>query len=71
MSTEEQRRVNRRCTVGMPAGWERGMQQGMQQKEYSSIRNLMETMNLSAKQAMDALRVPEADRAKYAELLKQ
>ncbi|MBD5460992.1 MAG: hypothetical protein HDR26_08650 [Lachnospiraceae bacterium] len=34
-----------------------------------NIKNLMETMKLSAEQAMDALKVSEADRTKYASRL--
>ncbi len=34
-----------------------------------SITNLMETMNLAREQAMDALKVPPEERAKYAKLL--
>ncbi len=45
--------------------WEKGMTDGL----LSSIQNLMETMKLTVEQAMDALKVPEADRQKYIELL--
>ena len=37
----------------------------------TSIRNLMKTMNLTPQQAMDALIVPEADRAGYLAKLPQ
>ena len=37
----------------------------------SSIKNLTETMNLSIDQAMAALKVPEAERKTYLELLKK
>lgn len=32
----------------------------------SSIVNLMDTMKLTAEQAMDAIKIPAADRGKYA-----
>lgn len=46
-----------------------GFNRGMQQKEFSSIKVLMETMNLSSQQAMDALMIPPAEQAKYAAML--
>lgn len=36
-----------------------------------SIKNLMETMNWTSEQAMDALKIPESEREKYIEMLKQ
>ena len=45
--------------------WEKGATDSL----LSSIRNLMETMKLTVEQAMDALKIPEADRQKYIELL--
>lgn len=36
----------------------------------SGIRNLMETLNFTENQAMDALKVPEKEQKKYSELLK-
>ena len=43
-----------------------GRQEGEENMLLSSIRNLMETLKLTAQQAMDALKVPVADQAKYA-----
>ncbi len=37
---------------------------------FNSICNLMETMNLAADKAMDALRIPQEDRSQYIELLR-
>ena len=48
-----------------------GMQQGMQQNAITNIKTLMETMNWNPLQAMNALRIPEEDRQKYTQLLKQ
>lgn len=39
----------------------RGIERGI----VLSIRNLMETMKLTAEQAMTALKIPESDRTKY------
>ena len=52
-------------------GFQKGMQQGMQQEKYGNIRTLMENMNWSPVQAMSALGIPEEERAKYLEMLKQ
>jgi hypothetical protein len=41
--------------------YEQGIDRGIE----LSIKNLMETMKLSAKQAMDALKIPEEERAVY------
>lgn len=35
-----------------------------------NIRNLMETLKLTAEQAMDALKVPKKDQKKYLDILK-
>ena len=54
---------------GMQQGIQDGIQQGASQKELSNIRSLMETTNWTPKQAMDALKIPPADQAKYAAML--
>ena len=56
---------------GIQKGMQQGMQQGASQKELTNIKTLMETMNWNPLQAMDALKVPEEDRQKYTQLLKQ
>ena len=40
------------------------------QNMLNSIKNLTETLGLTIEQAMSALRVPDADRPKYLEALK-
>ena len=45
------------------------VQQGAEKTAVSNIKSLMETMNLSATQAMNALRVPPEDQARYAAML--
>ena len=47
------------------------MLQGMQQEKYGNIRTLMKNMNWSPVQSMSALGIPEEERAKYLEMLKQ
>ena len=37
----------------------------------TSIRNIMDTLKLTVSQAMDALKIPDADRPVYAEKLKR
>ena len=54
---------------GIQDGMQQGIQQGASQKELSNIRSLMETTNWTPKQAMDALKIPPADQAKYAAML--
>ena len=54
---------------GIQQGIEQGMQRGMQQKLLDNIRSLMETLQLSSEQAMDALKVPKVDRARYLAML--
>lgn len=44
---------------------------GLEKGILSSIRNLMESMNWSAEQAMEVLKIPMADRKKYAGELKK
>ncbi len=56
---------------GRMKGRAEGHAEGMMEGFLSSIRNLMSTMGWSMDQAMDALRVPEAERPKYADLLQK
>ena len=50
-------------------GIEKGIEKGRESAQLSSIRSLMETLKLSSQQAMDALKIPPADRDKYAAML--
>jgi flagellar biosynthesis/type III secretory pathway protein FliH len=56
---------------GMQQGVQQGMQQGSEKATISFIKSIMDTMNLSILQAMDALKIPEADRQKYIDELEQ
>ena len=44
--------------------------EGREETLLNSIKNLMETLKLTAEQAMDALKIPDSDRKKYVSLLK-
>ena len=50
---------------------ERGIARGLETGTLNAIRNLMETLKLTAEQAMEALKIPEAEKAKYAGMLKE
>ena len=56
---------------GYARGIQQGMQQGAERKEITNIKTLMETMNWNPLQAMNALKIPEDEQRKYAQLLKQ
>ena len=49
----------------MEEGMEKGMEKGTDNTIITSVRNLMETMKLTAEQAMDAIKVPMEARGKY------
>jgi flagellar biosynthesis/type III secretory pathway protein FliH len=52
--------------IGMELGLELGLELGHEERTIISVETLMETMSWSLQQAMDALKIPEADRAYYA-----
>lgn len=56
---------------GINIGVEKGINIGVENGTFNSILSLMATMNWTANEAMNALQVPEADRPKYIEKLKQ
>lgn len=49
---------------------ERGIAIGVERTTLNAIRNLMETLKLTAEQAMEALKVPEVEKIKYVGMLK-
>lgn len=51
-------------------GIEKGIEKGMLKRGLTDLRNLMETLGLTLEAAMAALKIPESERAVYAELLK-
>ena len=78
MSREMEEEVSQMCNLsegveqkGIQKGLQKGLQKGIQQALTESIKNLMDTMNLTAKEAMDALKIKEEDRFRYTELLEK
>lgn len=51
-------------------GHESGVAEGFEAERMESIKNLMETMDWPVEQAMNALKVPEAERQKYLDMIK-
>ena len=51
-------------------GHESGVAEGLEAERMESIKNLMETMDWPVEQAMNALKVPEAERQKYLDMIK-
>lgn len=68
MTREIEEEVSKMCNLGM-AVEAMGIEKGMENTMLANIRSLMETLKLSAKQAMDALKIPEAEQRKYEEKL--
>ena len=60
----------RGIAIGLERGMERGMERGLEAATLNAIRNLMETLKLTAEQAMEALKVPEEEKVKYTGMLK-
>ena len=52
-------------------GEEKGIKKGIEKAQLQSIHNLMASMKWTVKQAMDALGIPEDERNKYIDGLKQ
>ena len=50
---------------GLDEGHQEGFREGADQKCLENIRSLMESMKLTAKQAMEALKIPESEQSKY------
>ena len=54
---------------GKAEGLAEGLAEGKAEGKAEAVINLMETMNITAEQAMKALKIPDADFAKYLSLL--
>lgn len=54
---------------GVEQGIEQGIEQGARDKLIENVRSLMETLHLTAQQALDALKVPAAEQARYIAML--
>lgn len=57
--------------AGHAAGRAAGRAEGYAERALSDLQNLTETLGLTIEQAMAALKVPEAERQKYRELLER
>lgn len=57
--------VKKERIQALAEGQEKGLEKGTDNARLSSIINLMDTMKLTAEQAMDAIKIPLADRDKY------
>ena len=77
MTKEIEEEVQRMCNLGTAVekkgimigekrGEKRGEKNGIERTMLGNIKNLMESMKWTAKQAMDALKVPESEQGKYA-----
>ena len=54
---------------GMAQGMAKGIEKGMAKGKIESLRNIMQTLNLTIQQAMDALKIPPEERDKYASMI--
>ncbi len=54
---------------GRAEGIEQGMEKGLLQGKADDLRNLMDSLSLTASQAMDALKIPADEREKYEAML--
>ncbi|MDO5295746.1 MAG: hypothetical protein Q4F00_03750 [bacterium] len=54
---------------GRAQGHAEGHAKGRAESMLNDLKNLMETMNLTADNAMNALRVPESERSKFRRML--
>ena len=54
---------------GKAEGLAEGLAEGKAEGKAEAVKNLMETMNITAEQAMKALKIPDVDFAKYLSLL--
>ena len=77
MTEELEEEANEMCNLskglidrGRAEGREEGRAEGRAEERRKGIQNLMASMNWSIKQAMDALGIPEGERAKYTAGLK-
>ena len=60
------------CNLGMAVelkGVNRGLAQGREQALVQCIKNLMETLDFTAQQAMDVLKIPKEEQTYFASIL--
>lgn len=68
MTQQFERRISEMCNLSEGV-LQQGIEQGIEQGILTSIKNLMETLHLTADQAMDALKISASDRKKYISLI--
>lgn len=51
---------------GIQQGIEQGIEQGAEQARIDSIRNLMDSLKMTAQQAMEVLKIPASEQSAYA-----
>lgn len=61
--------MERGLEQGLEQGLERGLEQGLERRAVEDVRSLMETLQITAQQALDALKVPQADQARLLSLI--
>ena len=66
-----QRGMEQGIQQGIQQGMQKGLNEGILKGMLSAIRNIMESMNIPADQAMNLLKVPENDRPQYLKLLEE
>ena len=64
-AAEEAAKAAEEAAKAAEKAMEKGMEKGADNTIVTSVRNLMETMKLTAEQAMDAIKVPMESRSKY------
>ncbi len=64
-AAEEAAKAAEEAAKAAEKAMEKGMEKGADNTIITSVRNLMETMKLTAEQAMDAIKVPMESRGKY------
>ena len=62
---------NRGIRKGIRIGMDQGITKGHEEERLNSIRSLMETLNLTLDQAMQALKIPGSEREKYLQMFAQ
>lgn len=73
MTRKLEREVSELCNLSKNVeekGIRKGRKEGRKEGILTSIQNLMESMNWTAEQAMEALKVPETEWSQYASRLK-
>ena len=54
---------------GIEKGMAQGEAKGRAEGKLESLRSIMQTLNLTAQQAMDALKIPKEEQDKYASMI--